>query len=260
MGKKMNNAPVYYALAQVKFNTLAALATYVPAIQENLRKAGYPDFQTIQLAHLELIGAPVPKTTVATRYLFLNSRKTAGFILDQSWLTYQTTDYDTFEPFLSAFLFGLQAIHKEAVLNYSERVGVRYLDAVLPNANESVTDYLQPCVLGLSGSFPDRSLVHTLSETRTVLDKTTLVSRAIVHTQQDRGAAFPEDLQPIHLTLIAKFAQVTGQYAIIDTDGWMEDRQDFDLDRLATTLDSLHKNIGRSFEKMVTPHALKVWD
>jgi uncharacterized protein (TIGR04255 family) len=260
MGKKMKNAPVYYALAQVRFNTLAALETYVPAIQESLRKAGYPDFQTVQLAHLVVAGASAPKLTVVTRYLFLNSLKTAGFVLDQSWLSYQTTDYDTFDPFLAAFSAGQQVVHREAVLSYSERVGIRYLDAVLPASGETVSQYLQPCVLGLSNCFPDRELVHSASETKTTLGKTTLVGRAVIHTQKEGGAAFPEDLQPIHLQLSKKFSQVSGEYAIIDTDSWIDDRQDFDVNNLEKTLDSLHTNMRRSFELMVTPHALKVWD
>lgn len=259
MGKKMKNAPIYFALAQVKFNPLAALDTYVPAIQESLRKAGYPDFQRVQMAHLEL-GASIPRTAVVTRYLFGNARKTSAFVLDQSWLTFQTTDYDTFAPFSAALLSGLQTIHKEATLSYSERIGIRVLDAVLPRPGETIAEYLQPYVLGLSGSFPDRQLAHALSETRTVNGNSTLVSRSIVISQKEGGIALPEDLQPIQLQLPDRFShQISGQYAVIDTDSWTEERDDFELNQIETTLDSLHTDIGQSFEHTVTPYALKVW-
>ncbi|WP_439360315.1 TIGR04255 family protein [Bradyrhizobium sp. DASA03007] len=260
MGKKMENAPIYFALAQVRFNPLAALDTYIPTIQESLRKAGYPDFQKVQIAHLEL-GAAVPKTAVVTRYLFGNARKTSAFVLDQSWLTFQTTDYDTFAPFLAALLSGLQIVHKEAVLSYSERIGIRVLDAVLPRSGETVSEYLRPCVLGLSSSFPDRQLAHSLSETRTVNGNSTLVSRSIVISQKEGGLAFPEDLQPLQLQLPDRFShQISGQYAVIDTDSWTEERDDFELNRIEKALDSLHTDIGRSFEQTVTPYALSVWD
>jgi uncharacterized protein (TIGR04255 family) len=212
------------------------------------------------MAHLELSGSPVPKTTVATRYSFLDSRKTSGFVLDQSWLTYQTTEYDTFQPFLSSFLTGLRTVNEEAVLSYSERVGTRFLDAAIPMNGETVSDYLQPNMLGLSNSLPDRQLVHQISETRTTRGKTMLVSRAIIFSQKEGAVAFPEDLQPVALRPMNKFSEVKGQYAIIDTDGWVEDRQDFDLSNLEMVLDSLHTDIGSSFQKMVTPHALKVWE
>jgi uncharacterized protein (TIGR04255 family) len=260
MGKKMKNAPVYYSLAQVRFNTLAALETYIPAIQENLRKAGYPDFQTVQLTHLVGIGAAQPRAVVSTRHLFLDSRRTSGFILDQSWMTYQTTSYDTFDPFLAAFIAGLEIIHREAVLSYSERVGIRYLDAVVPSAGETVSQYLQPYVLGLSNRLDGRKLVHCVSETRTVSGKTTLVGRAIIHSQEKGGAAFPEDMGPVDLRLGDKFSNISGEYAIIDTDSWIDDRQDFDVGNLGKIVDSLHTEMGRSFELMVTDHARRVWD
>ena len=38
MSKKMSRAPVYLALAQVRFNRLLALDNYAPTIQEALRK------------------------------------------------------------------------------------------------------------------------------------------------------------------------------------------------------------------------------
>lgn len=260
MGKKMNNAPVYYALAQVRFNPLALMESYIPAIQENLRKAGYPDYQPNQVATLVFGTQQIAKPTVTTRYLFLNAQRTSGFTLDQGSLTYQTTDYDTFDPFLAALLDGLSIVHTEAVLSYSERVGIRFLDAACPLPGETVSQYLQPYVLGLSDVLSDRQLVHSLTETRTSLGKTVLVGRAIIFQQEKEGAAFPEDLQPVALQLMDKFAKVNGTYAVIDTDSWMEDRQNFDLKTLDSTCRSLHEGMRRSFDLMVTPYALKIWN
>ncbi len=36
----MSNAPVYYALAQVQFNPVAAMAKYVDDVQDHLRQLG----------------------------------------------------------------------------------------------------------------------------------------------------------------------------------------------------------------------------
>ncbi len=259
MGQKMKNAPVYFALAQVRFNPLAVLETYVPTIQDSLRKAGYPDFKPSQLAQL-ILGAPMPKPAVVTRYLFLDASQTSGFSLDQASFSYHTTNYDTFEPFLTAFFNGLRVVHGETVLSYSERVGVRFLDAVSPLPGETVSQYLQPYVLGLTDRLEGRQLVHSVSETRTALGKTTLVGRAIIQKQETPGAAFPEDLQPMPLKLTEKSSKISGTYAIIDTDSWIEDRENFDLDSLEKTLRSLHNDVRRSFDLMITPHALKVWE
>lgn len=259
MGKKMGNAPVYFALAQVKFNPLAALDSYIPAIQEKLRKTGYPDFQQQQVASLVINGQQFAKPSVVTRYQFLNAEKTSGFSLDQGGLAFQTADYDTFAPFLTTLLEGLEIIHAEAVLSYSERVGIRFLDAVCPSAGENISQYLQPHVLALSDRLPDRELAHSLSETRTRSGKSVLLSRAVILRQENKGIAFPDDLQPISVKPLDKFSKVTGLYAVIDTDSWIEDRQHFDLPALEATCKSLHTEIWRSFELMVTPYALEVW-
>lgn len=260
MSKKMKNAPIYYALAQVRFNTLAALETYIPPIQERLRKAGYPDFQPTQVATLVLSGQEVAKPSMATRYVFLNAQKISGFILDQGAITFQTADYDTFDPFLAAFFEGLAILHAEAVLSYSDRVGIRFLDAVCPLTGETMSQYLQPYVLGLSAGLHGRELVHSLSETRTRSGKTTLVGRAIILRQDQQGIAFPQDLQPVPITPLDKFKQVKGEYAVLDNDSWIEDRQNFDMGAIDTTCRMLHDDVWQSFDLMITPHAKTVWE
>lgn len=45
MGKKLSNAPVYYTVAQVQFNPVLDLDSYVPAIQAKMRDAHFPDFK-----------------------------------------------------------------------------------------------------------------------------------------------------------------------------------------------------------------------
>jgi uncharacterized protein (TIGR04255 family) len=258
--KKMKNAPIYYSLAQVRFNRFAAIADYVPKIQDSLRRAGFPDYQSIETTHLSFGVPQGVKPTVITRYLFLDERQTAGFILDGSWLSFQTADYDTFEPFLTTFLEGLRIIHREAGLSYSERVGLRVLDAVVPGDNETVYDYLHPSVIGLADRFKNRELVHSISETRSTFDERVLVSRVVIHIQSTEGPAFPEDLQPVPLKPIEKFAKISGKYGILDTDGWVERRETFDLAGIEKILRACHTDVGESFDLAISPHARKVWE
>ena len=72
---------------------------------------------------------PVEQTT---RYTFLNIERTAGFVLDQAALSFQTTAYDVFESFSAAFLAGLRTVHEVVDLSYTERLGVRYLTPCFP--------------------------------------------------------------------------------------------------------------------------------
>ena len=63
MGKKMKNAPVYHAWRKFASTPLAALETYIPAVQERFRKAGYPDFKQLQTVQL-VLGGSMPKTGI----------------------------------------------------------------------------------------------------------------------------------------------------------------------------------------------------
>jgi uncharacterized protein (TIGR04255 family) len=269
MGQKMSNAPIYFALAQVRFNTILALDQYLPAIQDGLRKAGYPDFEKSFLGIINLALGPaspvraplnVPSMQPQPRYSFYNEGKTSGFILDQSMMSFQTTEYDVFEVFTSEFLKGVAMIHETAGLSYSERIGIRSLDAVCPKPDETLSQYLFPSVIGIYDTLAPRQLVHSYSEVRTKEGNTTLVSRAVIMQQEQEGdIAFPPDLQPIEMRVNDKFKKIKGLYAVIDTDSWLEEREKFDLSGLERRLDALHNELRRSFDLMVTPYALEVW-
>ena len=126
MGQKLRNAPVYFTIVQARFNPILALDTYAPKVQESLRKQGFPDAQKGVLATFNLsLGSPreAPprrcRSKQTTRYTFLNIERTAGFVLDQAALSFQTTEYDVFESFSAAFLAGLRTVHEVVDLSYT---------------------------------------------------------------------------------------------------------------------------------------------
>ena len=268
MGTKMNNAPVYFTLAQVRHNPVLSLESYIPGIQESMRKAGYPDFQrgmTVVLNLGSVASAPIdtkqdqPQQVRFERFTFSNMERTRGFILDQNSLSFQSTDYDTFETFSGAFLMGLEIAHKAVSYGFSERIGIRYLDAVIPVGGEKdLPKYLVPEVLGLGNRLGDDvSVLHTFSETQIRTPVGNVLSRTIIQNAQ---LGFPPDLQPIGLELAERFKKETGGvHAIIDTDGSFEAREKFDLDLLKGKLHALHDEIVKVFEATVTAHALNSW-
>lgn len=268
MGSKMTNAPVYFTLAQVRHNPVLSLDSYIPGIQESLRKAGYPDFQrgmsvVFNLGNL----APAaggdtkqeqPQQLRIERFMFSNMERTRGFILDQNSLSFQSTEYDTFESFSGAFLMGLGIVHQAVTFGFSERVGIRYLDAVVPVGGEKeLPKFLVPEVLGLASRLGDNvSVLHSFSETQIRTTVGNVLSRTII---QNGPLGFPPDLQPIGLKVAERFIKVSGVHAIIDTDGSHETREAFDLDALKGKLQALHDEIIKVFQATVTEHALNAW-
>lgn len=264
MGTKMQAAPVYFAIAQATFNPILSLETYAPQIQERLRKGGFPDAQKSQLATINLNFNAAPSGDASpsqlpiaqtTRFLFGNMERTSGFILDQGALSFQTTEYDVFETFVGDFLKGLQAVNEAVGLDYTDRMGLRYLDAVFPKSGQSVGDYLAPSILGLTDKIDD-TIVHSFSETLVKRENVNVRSRVII---QDGKVGFPPDLHPLTLILGERFKSLQGPHAIIDTDGWSESREKFSVDRIREQFLLIHSGIDKTFRASVSQNALKVW-
>jgi len=266
---KMGNPPLYYVVAQVRFNAVLTLDQYVPSIQDSFRKAGFPDFQKRFIAALNFnfagsLSPDQPVSAVAAplaQYAFTDESGRAGFVLEHAALAYQTTCYDTFEPFLQEMMRGLEVVHKNAELSFVERIGIRFLDAVLPGPGEKLEQYLSERVLGLVGKFENRQLVQSICETRTLSDKADLTSRAVIWNQAETGSvAQPPDLGISFVKIQDKFSEVRGVYGIIDTDSSYSKREKFDLREIEKVFVSLHSALRMSFDLMVTPYARKMWE
>jgi uncharacterized protein (TIGR04255 family) len=263
MGSKMANAPVYYSVAQVRFNPILSLDTYVTGLQEKLRKAGFPDFKKIQTVvfNFNMVGAPsgeseqVPQGQPLQRYMFLDMSGTSGFILDLDALSYQTTEYETFEKFSGELLDTLLKVHEAVNINYTERVGVRQLDAVIPNAGESLGQYLDAQVIGLKGKI-EGELIHSFSETLVQTKVGQLLSRAIIFKGK---LGFPPDVQSVGVRVADRFSGFQGEHAILDTDGFYAGRETFDIAGVKKRLFDLHTETSKAFKAATTEYAKQVW-
>jgi uncharacterized protein (TIGR04255 family) len=260
MGTKMATPPIFFALIQVRFNTLMALENYANAIQETFRKQGFPDVQREVVATINLPipsgnGGP-PQLTQTPRYLFANMNRTAGFILEPSAISFQTNEYDVFETFSESFMAGLSAVHAAVDLNYSDRIGARYLDAIYPRDGESLNDYLTPSALGLTTKSNGGDLQYAFSESLFRKGQLSVLARTII---QGGSVTIPADLAQTFLSVPERFAVKDGLHAILDTDSFLDHREPFSLDRVRVHLIDLHNEITAAFLATVTPKALEIW-
>ena len=263
MARKMRHAPVYFTIVQVRFNPVMALDDYAPKIQDRMRHSGFPDLQRSMMSTFNLNmaqGEAVPNGQVpvsqTARYTFSNMSKTAGFVLDHGSLSYQTTDYDVFDTFSETFMQGLSIVHDVIRLDYTDRVGVRYLDAVYPENGEEIARYLNPSLLGLYGQI-NGALGHTFSETFIRAESANIVARMII---QDGPIGLPPDLQPMWLLISERFRALHGVHAILDTDGSQDARAPFDIEDLKSRLKIVHEAVITSFRAAVTQHAIDCWE
>ena len=261
----MSNAPVYYALAQAHFNPVAAMSKYVDQIQDRLRREGYPLFEPQQVTHLVVPGPgqaqpAEPQITHTVSWLITRSDRTAGFILAPSAITYHTTHYQTHKEFIAELLRGLTAVHEAVSLDHVSRLGLRYLDAVLPRTGETTEQYL---VGGLHGIDFNAARRHAMTESVFATDTHPLVPKGTLVVRVYRAVAplgFPPDMLPTGLAIAPQFEiKEPREHAIIDTDHYVEGRMPVEMDKLNDQLLSLHGTIKSVFRATTTDHARSAW-
>lgn len=258
MGEPLKNAPVYFTVAQVRFNPVLKLKDYLADIQEGLRRLGYPDFRPETLLTLQFgpqgAAGPVQHVT-AERFVFGNAAKTHCFVLATDALSLLSTRYGTFEDFSKAFLDGLLVVHKTVGLDFIERVGLRYLDRVVAKPGEQLSAYLTEEVRGLASKLAVAS-ASSYAETRAELNGVQLVARTVI---QSGPLGFPADMEPMGLTVEARFLEHDGLHAILDSDGFVQRREAFSAANVMAHLKSIHDVIDKAFRATATKHAFEVW-
>lgn len=265
MSEKMSNAPVYYALAQAQFNPVAAMDKYVADIQDSLRREGYTFFEPQRVTHVQLIAAPgqapvEPQVGHLTSWLITRADRTSGFILSASSITFHTTHYETSDEFIPNLLRGLKAVHAVVNLDHVGRLGLRYLDAVLPVDKETVDQYLVDGLQGVRFGAERRYVLNESvfeTESGPLLPNGTLVAR--VHWKVS-PLGYPPDMVPNGLVSMPKFAiPDIKDHAVIDTDHFVEGRMPLDFDKLSEQLSALHATIKLVFDATITDHARATW-
>jgi uncharacterized protein (TIGR04255 family) len=255
----MSLAPVFYTLAQVQFNPITQMSDYVARLQDRLRRSGFPDFRNelqFGLAIRRLDESPPEVYTQQQKqWSFMNAERTEGYLLFENTLVFHTTEYDTFKAFLQKMLFGLNLIHEVIELAYIERIGLRYLDAVVPASDDTLQEYLNASLLGLSANL-DGQLGHSFAETTATVEDGTLVARTVI---TDGSLALPPDLFPLQLELQPRFTAIKDRSAVLDTDYFSQDRKAFDLPVIEAQLIKSHNVITKTFKASVTDYARAKW-
>lgn len=268
MGTKLANAPVYYTVAQVQFNPVLNLDAYIETIQSRMREIHYPDFKKdvfqrvdfpvmdFQHGQLQGVGQMVPTMTTESRYLFGDIFGRTIFLLERNGLTLQTTSYETFEKFSDSFVSVLKFLHETLRLDFVDRIGLRYLDAILPLTDEQPLDeLLVQEVLGQS-KLGLGQLQQSISETVVTTSEGILVSRVVIRNGQ---VGLPMELGGVPITIDPRFTQRNGLHAIVDTDASFAQRETVDIEKISSKLHGFHDAIYNSFKANVTDKAWAMW-
>ena len=265
VSERMSKAPVYYALAQAQFNPVAAMSKYIEQVQDSLRRDGFTLYEPQQITHLQLTPGPdqaqgEPVVSQKTSWFISKSDRRSGFILNASSISFHTTHYETHRQFIPQLLYGLRSIHEIVSLEHVSRLGLRYLDAVLPEEGETVDQYLESGLHGIHfEAEPRYSLNESAFNTKldAVVPNGTLVAR--IH-RLNSALGYPPDMIPTSLVQMERFTLQDAQpHAIIDIDHFVEGIISLDFNALENQLTELHKFIKSIFYSTVSSFAREKW-
>lgn len=266
MSSPWRNAPVFYVLAHIQFNAILGMAKFAGDIADRLRKIGYPDPQEEKQIVLSFgvapDGSPSPQQVEqkeVARWRISNTEKTSGFLMLQDALIFHTTDYLDRDSFFAELHKGLEVVNNVIKLSFVDRIGLRYLNVVKPEAGETLPQYLQPAALGLGECFDTNQLQHNLVEAIALLDCGTLISRAFTANSAGDHPPMPPELMPLSLKVKERFSPCNGLVTVLDNDCFMQQRIPFSISDIEASLRKLREGIDLAFEASITPYAKEKW-
>ncbi len=232
-----------------------SLERYIPAIQEDLRRSGFPKFTKSKIHEIKFEAGEDPQANTSDRFEFQMRDGRTGVVLTANAVALHTNYYQHFEDFLGTFEKAVGLINPILRIDFAERIGLRYVDLVRPVNGETFDQYItegilgpDPSSLGMVKSFSRFEMVGT-SEVGTL---------ALRHWQMSNGNFLPPDLLPstlVHPTSLAPDELVS----LLDFDHFAERQFDFDADEIKTRAWQLHDNLDRTFRTVTKPFALDKW-
>jgi len=259
MSTEWNNAPLFYVLAEVRFNSIELMGKYVPEFQDDLRKSGYPDFREEINQNLDVRKSDGAEQMVnmvqRKRWVFNDIDKKNGFILFQDRIVFHSTSYVTFAPFLAELISKLKVLNDIVGMAFVERTGVRFVDVIVPEDGE-IEEYIQPALQGFR--LPDNQREHNLVESVFRVGDGTLIARSGIFNE---GVILPPDLVPFILNWGAKFSEeeITVN-AHIDIDHFVNKRFPFDISTIEAQLNDSKRITKNTFTGAITEYAVNKWE
>ena len=220
----LSKQPLTLVLCQVRFSPVRIMEEYIPAIQDEFRRHGFPIERAGRIHQLSITPTGV-QISEQDRWEYRTKDELWSVTVLQDSVVLQTTGYEKFEAFAEHLEHAVQTVlskTEQDKLGIVQRVGLRYVNLVQPRPNEDYRFYLRAGFHGVSDEvFRARShRLHVESVGRTTVGDTegTMIVRVV---QNDQGFDLPPDLvggAPKHHSRVAAGELAT----LVDMDQFIE--------------------------------------
>jgi len=258
----LSKKPLILVLCQVRISPREQMAKYVPEIQEEFLRHGYPNFNAGKIQQVQF-GPDKIETSSQDRWEFSNKEGSTNIILLKDSFVLQTTAYVKFEDFAKEL-----KLASSIILSKTEhdkfgrllRIGLRYVDLIQPRAGEDFRYYLRPGLHGLSDDIfkPETGRVQLECAGQTDVDGNvgTMVVRI---AQNNQGMDLPPDLvgsAPKRAKRVEKNELVT----FVDIDHYLEGDFEPQAELIEKNTYLLHDQIIKTFHNyVITEEAVEAW-
>jgi len=254
--RKLDKAPITLALCQIRFSPLADMATYASKVQVALRKDGYRLDMSGQVQEI-VFGPQGPQVRPFDRWEFLNVEKSRSAVLTGQFAAFQTTVYTNFEDFVPEVIRLMDALTAAGADVLIMRVGLRYVNAIIPSKGKNWRSYLAPTLHGiqLPAVTSPLSAYHVFGET----SHGRLLARM---TQNTEGMLVPIEMGQQNLALQTQAPPAGTTVTLVDIDHFKEWNKDFPEYQPATMQRLLWDLKGvtyEAFRSFVTDSAVEEW-
>jgi uncharacterized protein (TIGR04255 family) len=255
---KLSNSPLVVVIAQVRFSPILHMARFIPDVQERLRGEGFPKFHPLQQQNLQIgaPGMPVANQGSTLLWEFLDRDDRKSLVVSTDTVAFVVTDYSVFESFRDGLRIALSVVSEVAKPGLRERIGLRYVNLVVPSQGKQISNYVGPELLGMS---PTQLAVHRVNYGSAMVSRSevgTFVFRCTCPTQ---GLTLPPDVQLLGLRT-DKPLSLDSEFCVLDFDHFTEGTKDFDVSAMLADFDQLHDLLDRSFRLAVKKEALQEWE
>ncbi len=261
----LRKQPLVLVLGQVRFSPVRQMDDYIPSIQEEFRRHGFPLERAGKVQQLIFgPGGGVPVQIVEQpRWEYQTKDETSSILVTVDSVVLQSTAYEKFEDFAEKLLHAVRTVLAKTEhdqLGVVQRVGLRYVDVVQPREKEDFRFYLRPGFHGVADDVfqagTHRLHVESRGKTSVGDEAGTMVVRVV---QNDQGFSLPPDLvgaAPKHTPRSKAGELIT----LIDMDHFIEGNFAPDAEWVVARAYDLHDHLVETFHNhVVTEDAIEVW-
>jgi len=258
------NPPIAYVVAEVVISPHYSLQNHLPAIQQELR-APFPRTAEAQALRLEIMGTEsMPQPQFDKVWQLYSGDNYLGAYLSPRALALHTTRYKHYEDFAQALGLLLRAVENSGLGAYVERIGLRYVDYLLPSDGHRPEDYLKQELRGLTLEEGRRPENGAWGGTYQMAEGCAINLR--VMAPAPAGNLLPPNFNAMPLAKPEVMTRAEQHYLLpgkpfgfADTDCVQNIGKVLESASLLTAFQQLHEYVSSTFRAAISPLAEKEW-